>query len=218
MKFLLLIMLAYKLTDGATPQLQRLAALLTTTQSGMVGGRAVVNYLRDWFAILDKDRPNKMGGQRTHFWAQVRRSVQQPQQQRGGVFVAINHVGAAQRYFGGIIRAVTTHFLTIPAHPDYYGKSAREFDSLRFAVLPRGGPALIEAERTGISIGKARKDGTRSVKARETKIGAVAYWLRTSVEQDADPSVLPPEEELARNAANSVESWAQRQAERGGAA
>ena len=80
------------------PPLLRLSDGVKRPDVRRVMGRAIAGVLRRHFTKLDEERPNALGGKRTHFYGQVRRSVQQPELLGGdGVKVAINHVGIAQR-------------------------------------------------------------------------------------------------------------------------
>lgn len=144
-----------------------------------VMGRAMATKLRKHFSTLDRQRPNKLGGTRTHFWGEVRRSVQQPELVGGdGVKVSIDHVGIAHQYFGGEIRAKNAGKLTIPAHPAAHGHRAREFD-LHPIYFENGDGILV-------------KDNTES----KTGIGEVYYRLVDKVVKKKDPSVLPTDQDL----------------------
>lgn len=139
-------------------------------------GRAIGTTLRKHFTKLDSERPNALGGKRTHFYGQVRRSVQQPELTGDGVVVAINHVGIAQRYFGGVIKPKTAKYLTIPVNPEAYGHRAREFE-LTPIFFADGGGVLVDHTNPNAPGG----------------IGEVYYRLATEVDQAPDPTVLPPE-------------------------
>lgn len=95
------------------PPLLRLSDGVKRPDVRKVMGRALTILLRKHFTKLDRTRKNKLGGRRTHFWGQVRRSVQQPTLIGGdGLRVDINHVGIALQYFGtaglpgGVLRPV----------------------------------------------------------------------------------------------------------------
>jgi len=167
------------------PDVKRFPPLLALTNGVQrpeirkVMGRAVATLLRRHFTKLDKQRANKLGGKRTHFYGQARRSVQQPELVAGdGVKVAINHVGIAQRFFGGLIRARPGSKLTIPVHPAAYGKRAREFSDLDAIYFDDGDGIL------------ARPNAESP-----NGIGEVYYRLLSEVDQKEDPAVLPTEEE-----------------------
>jgi hypothetical protein len=195
------------ITDHATPAIRRVMELGQTRQLNQVLGRAAVNLLRQHFFNLDKERPNQLGGQRTHFWAAAARSTTFTEEP-DGVTVSIDKVGVQQRWRGGEIHAVKSTYLTIPARAEYHGKHAREFDNLVFVILKRGGPALVEAEANVLRKGKRK--GQTVLKPKELTGGAVAYWLRRSVYQNADPSVLPTEPAMLDYLVGEADAWAQR--------
>ncbi|MBI5768760.1 MAG: hypothetical protein HZA93_13260 [Verrucomicrobia bacterium] len=160
------------------PPLLRLSNGVQRPDIRRVMGRAIAGALRRYFTKLDRERPNQLGGTRTHFWGQVRRSVQQPELVGGdGVKVAINHVGIAQRYFGGDIEASPGKKLTIPVNPEAYGHRAREFTDLHPIWFEDGSGVLV-------------RDHTES----PGDIGEVFYRLVKRVHQDGDETVLPPED------------------------
>jgi len=121
------------------PPLLRLADGVKRPEVRRVMGRGVATRLRKHFSELDSKRANRLGGKRTHFYGEVRKSVQNPLVEApDGVMVAINHVGIAQRYFGGVIEAKPGSKLTIPVHPEAHGKRAREFNDLTRSTSPMG--------------------------------------------------------------------------------
>lgn len=164
-----------------------------------VMGRALATRMRRHFSERDKEA-NKMGGTRTHFWGQVRRSVQQPQLVGGdGVQVGINHVAFSQKYFGGDIKPVSVDWLTIPARTEAYGHRAREFTDLHFVHFGRQLAALVQNESTSLEAPNQNRKKDRGIGpiARETTGGGVFFWLVKEVHQEPDPEALPPEQELA---------------------
>jgi len=156
-----------------------------------VMGRSLVTLLRHHFTEMDKTHPNKLGGQRTHFWGKARRSVQQPELIGGdGVKVAITQQGVAQRYYGGDIEAKDKP-MTIPVHPAAYGHRAREFDDLDY--IPSKGKALAILARPN----PASPHG----------IGEVYYVLTMRVHQDPDPSVLPTDAQMQQTALDAGDKY-----------
>jgi hypothetical protein len=73
-------------------------------------GRRAANDLRKHFAARDAAKGNKLGGRRTHFWLEVRDSVQQPALEAGGVTVLIGHPAIAAKVHGATIRAWSACF------------------------------------------------------------------------------------------------------------
>jgi len=169
-----------------------------------VMGRGVANDLRQHFSKLDQERPNEMGGRRTHFWGQARRSVQNPVLlDADTVSVSINQVGVAQRYYGGDIYAQPGKALSLPARAEAYGKRPGEFTDLHIEVFKEHDlAALVQNDQTSLSIRK-KKGGGRTVKRGEEQGGGVFFWLVKRVTQDGDPSVLPTDAELRLAAYNA---------------
>ncbi len=202
-----------------------IGALLATGDASLIGevrrgmGAALADTLRTHFETLDAERSGKSGGLATggagtHFWMQVRDSVQEPRTVGDDLVIGINHVGFRQRLEGGTITAgkgvssVTgepTKFLAIPFDSDALGKRPGDFPegALKYVVIGSLGPALVLAEDNARIATKGKNKG-KSVPARsgqEATVGAgsVMFLLRASVTQAADPSVLPPEQTIITN-------------------
>jgi hypothetical protein len=183
-----------------------------------VGGRGVANYLRQWFFDLDKKRANKLGGKRTHFFGDVARSVQNPAVSNGEASVAINHLGLAQRWLGGIIRAGSgtstrsggpTKYLAIPANYESYGKTPAEFSGLEFFPTKRGGG--LRAVRSVATHLKSDSKAKGARRASHDELGSVVlFWLVPEVTQKPDPSVMPDESALIKSAIRPMESYLSR--------
>jgi hypothetical protein len=198
-------MIAFNVNSEELAVLQRRATDAGIAgQAAKVGGRAVAGFLRDYLFNLDAERPNKMGGDRTHFYADAARSVQVPEVSGGTASVSINHVGLAQRLLGGPIKPVVATLLAEPARAEAYGKAPREFDDLEF-VPTRNGGMLVQALQIQITRGKRKGDYST------TTVGALAmYWLVPEVDQDADPTVLPSETALAGCATGAMSDYINR--------
>ena len=180
------------ITDGATPRIQAAAKAIRGNAIKAVAGRSLRNTYRSHFFSLNAARPNKMGGKRTNFYAQVARSVQAPAPTSTGATVAITQVGIRQRIKGGIIRPVNKKLLTIPADPSAYGRRAGEFTNLH-AIFFRGG---------------------RSVGALVTEDGQVMFWLARKTIQKPDPTILPKEEQVLGPVIKDVGAYINRLIER----
>ena len=176
-----------------------------------VMGRGLRNVIRERFLKLDAERHRNETGRR--FWAGAARSVQQPQVSGDDITVAVNQEGVAQRIFGGKITAGSNgsgaQWLTIPAIAAALGRRASTFTNLRF-VLFRGHnrvgfagdgdlAALVSRDpkkaRFKASPGAKKERGAKLEPPKKGKL-AVVYWLKRSVTQKADPTVLPPEDQL----------------------
>jgi len=116
------------------------------------------------------------------------------------------------RYFGGTVRPVRAKLLTIPAVPEAYGKSARDFPNLGFAILD-GKPALVDKEPTFVKAGKRiRGFGVTPVGQLG---GRVFFWLAHETKHEPDPTVLPTDDDMIGAASLACERWLDRILERG---
>lgn len=194
--------------DDATPHLMRLGQAVLRPDVRIAMGRAIATRLRAHFSQLDSGRANGMGGKRTHFYEQARDAVQQPELVGGdGVKVAINHVGIAQRYFGGDIEPVNGNWLAIPARAEAYGHRATEFSDLHFVLFRSTLAGLVQTEGD---------TGRKSID-RDGEGGGIFYWLVKRVHQEPDPDVLPGDDELRDEAAFAGEDRLQTLNERAAA-
>ncbi len=183
--------------DTASPALAAATRGLAPASLGPVIGRAGRNAVREHLFSRDS-QGNALGGRRTHFFGQAARATNFTMQ-GDTVVVSIDHIGIAQRFFGGVIRPKTAKYLTIPVHPAAYGKRAREFSDLEMIFGPGGQP-----------VGLARK-----AKGKRT-FGEVYYLLVRQATQQPDPSVLPTDPQLEAAVLPEVESHLQRLVDRDG--
>lgn len=192
--------------DSATPAVKRMLESIGGPNINKRVGEAGADLIRGHLEGLNSAKPNKLGGKRTNFWAQCARStsfVLVPE----GALVSINQIGFRQRLEGGTISPRNAKFLTIPAIAEAYGKRAREFNNLRFAMIG-GKPALIEAEHSGVRFGK------RGVKATLNLGGKVYYWLARRVTQQAFPGALPTIDQMGKVIVERLDKIIAREKER----
>jgi len=184
--------------DNASPHITRLVELIQSKKMRSIMGRSVQQEVRSHLFNKDRTEPNQLGGKRTHFYGQAARSTRS-EVEFDGFSVSVNHVGIRQRLRGGTIRPVKAKWLTIPAIPEAHGKRAREFGNLKFVWLGRN-PALVEVDATTVKRGKKgfRSEGETG--------GLVFYWLKKSVHQKGDPTVIPTNKRMAEVAVDSAES------------
>ena len=92
--------------------------------------------------------------------------------------VEISKPGMAQRYYGGTIRPTRSKWLTLPVTAQAYGTRARDFrgGTLAFKTIQGGRKAVLFERQAGQRVATRIK---------------VHYVLVRSVNQKADPSVLP---------------------------
>lgn len=144
---------------------------------------------------------NKKGWPSTHFYGRAAEATNW-QEGFGYLLVVINQIGIRQRVIGGKISPVNAGALTIPASPEAYGKTTKDFPKLQLKFLydPESGrirPALVEPQgRTHLKLGRKKKDGTRNVTVDSVSTGlAPLFWLAKSVKQAPNPNVLPSDDD-----------------------
>lgn len=178
-----------KISETALPLLDRVRTVLRSGEIEKAMGQGTSNLIRSHLSRLSLSRKNKLGGQRTNFYGKAARSVNQ-KESPGVSIVSINWQGLQQRWLGGPISAgkstspVTgqpTKYLTIPAVAAAYGKRASELSDLH------------------LLFGKSKKPY-----ALANPSGQIYFKLKPMVSQDADPSVLPTEQEMADAAAEAA--------------
>lgn len=159
----------------------------------LIAGRAVGNELKKHFREKNQ-KTNKQGFTKSGFWSQIRDSVQVIKLGDGAV-VQINDPRFNQKVYGGTITPKTSKALAIPLENEFYGVRPSTFGD-RFFFLP--------THSGGKTVGiLAEHLADNSVRA--------AYILMSSVDQDADPTALPPLDALERVAVTALEGWIKRQ-------
>jgi len=204
-------------TEGNAPRVvAAVARVVTTERLKPVVGRSVVNTIRTHLFRVNSGKPNALGGRRTNFYASAARGTSfavDPD----GVTVTIASVGIRQRIVGGTIRPKTAKFLTIPATAEAHGKRASEFDDLVVVFGPGGQPIALAHAAFRVTQSKLRalparlRIGTTRTTGQH---GGIVFWLKRSVTQAGDPSVLPPAAEIYANAQRDLSATVQRAADR----
>jgi hypothetical protein len=166
---------------------QRIEVLKNPVALMRAVGREASERLRAHFDDKNDKEPNKLGGKRTNFWLQIRRSVQNPViVDIGTVSVTISDPRFAQKLFGGTITAKLARALTIPETPEAYGLTAGSFEAetgLKLFIIKIGGTKTNGLENAALA---AKVNGHLTVE----------YLLTPSVTQQADPDALPDMTEL----------------------
>lgn len=180
----------------------------------LVAGRSLANALKAHFLNKQNTQPNKLGGKRTNFWADVARSVNSPQA-RGSdtVNVAVAHPAINQKIFGGtILPKPPRKNIAIPINPIAYGEqpSTSTFkDKLELVFRRKKGGALTmflalkEGAQKRFTYGGTQKQQIK--KNISAPAGTFLYVLKKRVTQDADPTALPPESDLRRTVVTAFE-------------
>lgn len=178
-------MFRVNITDPVTPRMKRKASRRLELMEWMrQGAFSLVRYLRGFYDRKDKAEPNyfvreMMGVRRTHFWRGVGEAVGEPVVKKDGVLVEIDHPHINQKIYGGTIFPIRARALTIPVHPEAYGRTAEEVESILGIDLFVKKTALGDA----FLMGKVKR-GKRSYLWR-------FFLLRSSVTQEPWPNSIP---------------------------
>lgn len=198
--------------DRATTELGRLAAAMESDLLDDYIGVAVTEEIQAHLIELDSERPNQLGGRRTHWYAEAGEGTTY-EKQSDGVTISIVQEGIRTRILGtqilpeGAIVPVEARLLAIPASAETYGKRPSEFDDLVFMwgrgregeirpiALVQGTGETVDAESGGVK--RSQPKGSNRIKLGEATItSGIFFWLTDRVEQDPDPSIIPTEEEM----------------------
>lgn len=198
-------------------------------------GEGVAEALRIHFDRLDAERPNKLGGKRTHYWGQARDSVHSEPTDTGAV-VDVTQIGVRLHFYGGTVTPgkgisfVTgrqTRMLTIPADASAHGRRAAEFQNLE-VLWGKNGPFALALAQGGGKIRGINKPVSDKPKAKTGVVHAFAgvdgmqrrimFWLVKSATIKPDKSVLPTDEAIEKagleaakeNVAAQISAWLDR--------
>jgi len=204
--------------DSATPLLEaELAICQNSTGLHRAMGLAVVEDTSEHVSEWGLSHPNKLGGRRTNHFAAVAAAINPDEALQVSEESAVMTLGGESqagltRAFGEVTitagtRTAGVKFLAIPARTEAYGLRPRECPvPLAFAVLPRGGPCLVEVDRQKITVVSAPGKKAYIRKGKESG-GGVWYWLRPSVTQPQDRSLLPSEEAWTESATSGARNF-----------
>lgn len=175
-------------TDTATPAIRRLPIEAKSRRAYAAMGASVAELIRRH--LVEKDQtPNQLGGRRTHFYAAAaQQTFWTAAEDHAEVTVAKD--GIRQRLLGGTIRPVNAKALTIPIAAEAYGRRASEFGPELRLLKSNGGP---DGNTVGVLV---LGEGVNA---------QALYVLRTLVTQEADPSVLPEDDDLMAAAREGLE-------------
>jgi hypothetical protein len=185
------------LANQASAAVDRVQGVLSPSRLAPVMGRAARNVYVDHLRRKNADSPNQLGGKRTNYYLGAARATNF-RAVDDGVLISIPHVGIAQRYFGGVIRAKPRKFLAFPVHPDAHGKRPREFPGLSLIFGRDGEPIGLMRARL-----RPRKRGMVGPPVPEP-FGEILFRLTKEVNQAPDPSVLPQPLEVGAGVFSAV--------------
>ena len=200
--------------ERATTDLQRISAAVESEDIHEVMGAAAALEVQHRLTRLDSERPNQLGGKRTHWYAGAADGTTHHTVPEGAAVditqagIRTMILGTAELPGGAIVPKNAKH-LAIPARAEAHGRSPREFDDLMPLYRSEGGHAvayaLAQAEQQTVDLKRRRKDGTTSRSV--VKGGGIFYWLVDSVVQEPDPTILPTEDELRRAIFGAVDGF-----------
>lgn len=163
--------------------------------------------------------PNKMGAEKTGFWANVAQNTATTEIRDDGATVSIgSDTHFRIHLLGGVIKPTGGRkYLTIPLIKEARGIRARVYEQTTGRKLFRPGNARVLMERstegavssdsgtTGII---RTKTGFRKINIRGKSRLRAVYALATQVNITKDPNALPPREQLAAALQDAGNAWA----------
>ena len=158
----------------------------------MIAARGVDSALKKHFRGKNQ-RPNKQGGPKQNFWAQIRDSVQSFRAGSDSAIVQVNDPRLNPHVFGATITPKAAKSLAIPIHASSYGVRAATFDDLVFLRSKKGGKTV------GV-LGRGKGEDFTAL-----------YVLVKSAKIPKDPTALPSDAELQLAVDTAVKSWLARQ-------
>jgi hypothetical protein len=169
--------------DTVTPTLKAMIAQLSPQRFSAAVGPACMKLMQQNYR---RQAPTKSGGKSTGFWADAARSTTWIPD-GAGVILTTTKIGVRQQYYGGTIYPVNRKFLTVPIDPDAHGKTAADFPDA-FLIITRKGAFICEHVNQFTPTGKQKKNAGPVLK--------FLFKLVASVDQAANPGVLPTDEEF----------------------
>lgn len=151
---------------------------------------------------LDYIRPNRLGGDRTHYYAKAAQSTRYSATP-GEILIAIQQPGIRLHYHGGTVTPKLRKWLTIPARAEAHGHRAREFELTPF-YGKKGIYALAltsELRTKVLTRGKRKGQSVPDTSNAQAWTSAVMYWLTKLATFQPDPSVIPNEQAFIGQAA-----------------
>jgi hypothetical protein len=169
-----------RITETVTRGMRKTLSTQRKTAGLKAGGKGLIDFLKRHFAKKDQSEPNQLGGDRTHFWLQIGRSVEEsPTIEQGRVRIPIRDKRFPQKLYGGQIVPKRAKALTIPIHPAAHGRSA----------------AQVSAKVGGLFILKT-KAGEAFLAGKVGKVVTLYYLLKRRVFQAPWPGTLPPDRSM----------------------
>lgn len=177
--------------------------------------------LRDHYAELDT-KPNKLGGDKTHFWARVAKSTDVAEFTATGAVVSVSDVRYKIQLFGGTVKPVNGKFLTIPLIAGAHGMRVAEYEKKTGKKLFRtpfgrvlyergeaGDRTFIGAQKVTVRGNKSNRGGYNSIAIRERSRVRAVYALKEQVTISKDPAAFPDPAKLLESLQDEASGYAE---------
>lgn len=201
--------------DTATPALR--SAMEMLEEKGPILGAMGHRVIRDTsrhVAEWGLSHPNKLGGQRTNYWAGIAAKINpadclEVESNSATVTLGGPEMPGLMRAFGDVTIVPGTKtpgvkYIPLPARSEAYGHKPREISGL---VLFWRGKGQVGGLAEGVSVTRTRNT-KRGAKGSEYFVpGLVMYWFVESVTQPQDRTLLPTEEEWSESANSAAAEW-----------
>jgi hypothetical protein len=201
--------------DAASPALAAKIAQISPNRLNQSVAHSAVRLTKLKLLLLPH---NKRGWTPTNFYKRAAASVISTVLPEG-VLISIPQIGMRQRYQGGEIKPVNKKFLAIPVAEESYGKVPADFgDQLQLVAIKGKGAwlALRSYESAPSPRGEGRGEGGRSAKRTRNKQQGPGqstvrerlkflFRLSAGVTQQANPDILPTDDQYRDEALNAIE-------------
>ena len=127
-----------------------------------------------------------------------------------GIVIELPIPGIERAFKDVTIVPTLSKWLTIAATAEAYGRRARSFSDLRVQFFGKDLMGLVKAEQTELKTRKRRGFSVDQVVGEDgKKRGVVYYWLKKSVFQKQDRTLMPSDEDLLQAAEDGAEAFVQ---------
>ena len=212
------------ISGAITSQFAALQNDITGGHGKGVIGKAVMDAVKQHFNNLDAERHHSFAPS-PGFYAQAANGTH-ADIVPDGVEVVTDKTGLGLRIYGGTVYpgknpscvgGGMTKYLTVPAIAEAYGHRACDFGHLKFVKFGKGpdAPAALMEDApksaTWSSTGKKVRNVMKQSKNKQGVWGRrIWFWLITSANHNADPTVLPDMGVLEDAAVNALEEMTAR--------
>jgi hypothetical protein len=194
-----------KITDNASPALAAKIAAIAPNRLNQSVAHSAVRLTKLKLLSLPH---NKRGWAPTNFYKRAAASVISTVLPEG-VLISIPQIGIRQRYQGGEIKPVNKKFLAIPVAEEAYGKTPADFgDQLQLvAIKGKGAWLALRSFETRNTQHATRTRNKQQGPGQSTVRERLKFLFRLSsgVTQQANPDILPTDEQYREDARQAIE-------------